>query len=160
MDQWEQFAAKLLALMGWGDYRTEVDGEKRRAAVFIYDHPALVKENLPVLVESLNHIAQLFAKKNNTQAIFFDVNNYRQERETLITELARAAAKKALATKSSISLPAMNSYERRLVHLALAVHPDVATESFGNGKERFVIIKPIEEVSPGTTTNVKSETAP
>jgi spoIIIJ-associated protein len=61
----------------------------------------------------------------------------------LIGELARAAAKKATATKTEISLPAMNSYERRLVHVELAVRPDVKTESAGEGKERYVIIKPI-----------------
>ena len=37
----------------------------------------------------------------------------------------------------------MNSYERRLVHTALAIHPDVTTESVGEGKERYVVIKPI-----------------
>ena len=38
----------------------------------------------------------------------------------------------------------MNSYERRLVHVELAVHPSVTTESAGEGRERYVIIKPIE----------------
>jgi spoIIIJ-associated protein len=76
--------------------------------------------------------------------LFLDINRYRQERENLITELAKAAAKKALATKGEIPLPAMNSYERRLVHVALAVHPDVMTESAGAGKGRYVIIKPID----------------
>ena len=37
----------------------------------------------------------------------------------------------------------MNSYERRLVHVELAIHPDVTTESIGAGKNRYVIIKPI-----------------
>jgi len=153
MEPWEQFTKRLLELMGWNEYRAEIDAERKRAAIFIYDHPALVKENLPMLVESFNHIGQLVAKKNNHPPIFFDVNNYRQERETLIGELARAAAKKAVATKASISLPAMNSYERRLVHVELAVHPDVATESLGKGRERYVVIKPIiEEVAVSAAT--------
>ena len=38
----------------------------------------------------------------------------------------------------------MNAYERRLVHVELAVHPDVRTESEGDGRERCVVIKPIE----------------
>ena len=48
-------------------------------------------------------------------------------------------------TKEKISLPAMNSYERRLVHVELSIHPEVATESAGMGKERCVVIKPIED---------------
>jgi predicted RNA-binding protein Jag len=39
----------------------------------------------------------------------------------------------------------MNSYERRIVHVELAIHPEVTTESMGVGKERYVIVKPIEE---------------
>jgi len=40
--------------------------------------------------EALNFVAQ----------IFLDINNYRQERESLIGELARAAAKKVMITKT------------------------------------------------------------
>ena len=127
--------------MGFSDYRLEIADDGNRNALFIYESESLVKENLPNLVESLNHILQMVAKKNDAKPIFLDVNNYRQERETLIAELARAAAKKVLTTKQEVSLPAMNSYERRLVHVELAIHPEVTTESIGEGKERYIIIK-------------------
>lgn len=134
-----------MTLAGFADWKVEVDEEHRHGTVFIHDNPALIKENLPVLVESFNYLIQLIAKKNDQPPIFLDINNYRRERETLITELARAAARKVLATGEAISLPAMNSYERRIVHVALAVHPDVFTESVGVGKERYVIVKRLEE---------------
>lgn len=143
MDQLETLTKKLVELMGFRDYRVEIREDERRSQVFIYDNPTLVKENLPVLVESLNHLFQLVAKKNNQAPIHVDVNNYRQERENLIAELARAAAKKATQTKEPVSLPAMNAYERRLVHVELAIHPEVTTESTGTGKERYVVVKPI-----------------
>jgi spoIIIJ-associated protein len=143
MDDWETLTKKIVAFMGFNDYRVEIKPEEKRGALFIYDGGALLKESLPALVESFNHLFQMIAKKNAVEVIFLDVNNYRQERENLIGELARAAAKKAMTTKSDVSLPAMNSYERRLVHVALAVHPEVTTESVGEGKERYVIIKPL-----------------
>jgi len=62
--------------------------------------------------------------------------------------LARAAAQKVMATKNPISLPPMNSYERRLVHMALAHHPEVTTESSGSDKTRFVTIKLVEDSGP------------
>lgn len=145
MENTETFVTKIIEYMGFTDYRVEMKADQKRGTVFIYDNPTLVKENLPVLVESMNHILQMAKRKDNEPPIFFDINNYRQERENLITELARAAAKKVLATKEKISLPAMNSYERRLVHLELSIHPEVVTESVGMGKERCVVIKPIEE---------------
>ncbi|MST04322.1 MAG: hypothetical protein EXS49_02020, partial [Candidatus Pacebacteria bacterium] len=45
--------------------------------------------------------------------------------------------------KSEVRLPAMNAYERRIVHTELAVRPDVKTESSGEGRERCVVIRPI-----------------
>ncbi len=131
--------------MGFSDFKVDLKSDQRRGSVFIYDSPTLVKENLPVLVESVNHILQMVTKKRSEPPVFFDINGYRQERENLIAELARAAAKKVLQTKTRVSLPAMNSYERRIVHMELAIHPEVTTESFGAGKERYVIVKPVEE---------------
>lgn len=142
---WEIFIKTVLDGVGFRDYRLEMKVEEKHAAAFIYEDQNLLRENLSAIVEGMNHILQMVAKKNQVETIFLDINNYRQERENLIAELARAAAKKALATKAEISLPAMNSYERRLVHVELAIHPEVRTESAGEGKERYVIIKPITE---------------
>lgn len=144
MNDWETFIKEVVDRMGFRDYRLEVSPEENHASLFIYEETGLFKENLPVIVDALNHLLQMIARKNQSKAIFLDINHYRQERENLITELAKAAAKKALATKEEIFLPAMNSYERRLVHVALAVHPDVTTESAGAGKGRYVVIKPID----------------
>lgn len=44
-------------------------------------------------------------------------------------------------TKSEIALPAMNAYERRLVHVEISTRPDLKTESVGMGKERHIIIQ-------------------
>jgi len=145
MEQPEEVVKKLVELMGFTDFRVEVKPERKRASVFIYNSEALIKENLLMIVDSINHLVRMIAKKHNQPAIFFDINNYRQERENLIAELARAAAKKVLQTKEHIQLPAMNSYERRLVHVELAVHPEVTTESAGLGKDRYVVIKPIAD---------------
>jgi len=141
---WELFIKETVERMGFRDYRLEIHEEENRGALFIYENEVFIKENLPRIVDSMNHILQMVAQKKGSRGIFLDVNNYRLEREKLITELAKAAAKKAAATKIAISLPSMNSYERRLVHTALAIHPDITTESVGAGKERYVIIKPIE----------------
>lgn len=150
MENWTTFSRKLVELMGFADYKVEADEAHRHGTIFIHEDTGFIKENLPVLVESFNHIAQLVAKKQNEPPVFWDINNYRHERESLIVELARATARKAIATKQEIALPAMNSYERRLAHLELSTHPDVATESYGKGKERYVIVRPIG-MAPSST---------
>jgi spoIIIJ-associated protein len=145
MDEWNIFIKKIVESIGFRDYNLEIDLESGRGSLFIYENSPFVKENLPAIVDSLNHLIQMVAKKNQVKTFFLDVNNYRRDRENIITELARTAAKKVSTTKEKISLPAMNSYERRLIHVELAIHPDVRTESVGIGKERYVVILPIDE---------------
>ncbi len=149
MDQTETKTIKpileqIIALMNIGDFRVEWNEELRRLSVFI-DNEYFIKDQLPPLVENLNHLGQLIAKKIGVSLGCVDVNNYRLERERIITDLARAAARKAIMTKNEVSLPIMNSYERRLIHMELAMHPDIRTESDGEGRSRHVKIKPILE---------------
>ena len=58
-------------------------------SLFVYEDEAWMKENLPMVVDAMNHVLQMIAKKNQMRGIFLDVNNYRHEREGLIGELAR-----------------------------------------------------------------------
>ncbi|MDO8664675.1 MAG: R3H domain-containing nucleic acid-binding protein [Candidatus Liptonbacteria bacterium] len=157
MKNLENFVKNLIELMGFDDYAIEIDEEHRHGKILIRDNPTLVKENLQSILDSINHLVQLIAKKENQPPAFFDINNYRRERETIITELARAAARKAAATKEEIALPAMNSYERRIIHVELASRPDVSTESMGVGRARYVVIRPIDENNPQPKKEIPPE---
>ncbi len=138
---WEQFTKELVQKMGFTDYKVELDMEHRSGSIVVFDTPAGLREHHPIFVDILNQLSQILAQKHGEAPLFFDVNNYRKEREKLLTELARAAARKVVQTKEPVTLPAMNSYERRIIHMELAGHPEVATESQGAGKERYVTVK-------------------
>jgi predicted RNA-binding protein Jag len=141
---WHQFIKDLVAKMGFADYKVEIDSEHHSGSIVVFDASPVFKEYIPMFVESMNHLSQILAQKHGDSPFFFDVNNYRKEREKLLTELARAAARKAVATKEPVQLPAMNSYERRIIHMELAGHPEVITESLGGGKERYVTVKLVQ----------------
>ena len=141
MELLKQKIEELLTAGGF-DFSVDLDSDSRRVRIFIHDESA-EKESLPKLVFDLDHIVNIMAKKLQLEKISVDVNNYKKERERLITELAKATARKALLQKEAIELPAMNAYERRLVHVELAIRPDVKTESAGEGPERHIIVKPI-----------------
>lgn len=141
MDELKQTIQKLLELGDFSDFSVETDLEGRRISIFIHDID--LSDFLPKLIWDFEHIVNLVAKKNNLDSFVVDINNYRRERERLIGELAKAAARKVLLNKEQVALPAMNAYERRLIHLELASRPDVKTESAGEGKERHVIVKPL-----------------
>jgi predicted RNA-binding protein Jag len=144
MEQLQNKLKKLIEIMGFTDFSVNYESGSNRFLIFI-NEGEFFKKFLPSFVTNLDHLVRLMASKiGQESAVFIDINNYRRERENLILELARAAARKAMATKEEISLPAMNGYERRLVHLELSSHPDVKTESVGEGKNRYIIIKPIQ----------------
>lgn len=134
---------QLLRLMGFSDFSITIAEESRRLSVFINEGPYLDR-HIPHLVADFEFLLKMIAKKKGQPFVFVDINNYRKNREDLIVKLAKAAAKKSAGEKKMISLPAMNAYERRLVHSELAMHPDIKTESEGEGKDRHVVIRPIE----------------
>jgi spoIIIJ-associated protein len=71
-----------------------------------------------------------------------DVEGYKQRRYGSLRELALRLAQKAVSTRQSMTLEPMPADERRVVHLALSVNPDVVTQSVGEGELRKVVIMP------------------
>lgn len=132
----------LFTLMGFPDVKVTVDEEHRKISLFFDDE--FIHENVVHIIPAFEHLVNLMLRRDDLPSCVVDVNFYRRERERLIVELARAASKKAMLTKSSIELPPMNAYERRLVHMEITTHPELTTESVGAGKERHVVIKRLE----------------
>jgi len=135
---------EMLEIGGFRDFSAEADVEGKRISVFIHDFD--FGDALPKLISDFERVAKLIANRldpTSQENLVLDVNNYRRERERLIAELAKAAARKVVMNKQEVKLPAMNAFERRIVHMELASRPDVKTESFGLGQERHIIVKPI-----------------
>ena len=76
--------------------------------------------------------------------IILDVENYKIKQEHNIERLAKKLAKEVLRTKEPIAMDSMNSYERRLVHNALANFKGITSDSEGEEPNRRIVIKPIE----------------
>ena len=74
--------------------------------------------------------------------ITIDVEGYRHRRSEKLRALAWRLAEQVGTRKSPFTLEPMLAYERRIIHLALADHPDVTTESIGEGEARKVVIQP------------------
>lgn len=69
-----------------------------------------------------------------------DVAGYKRRRYESLRSLALRLADQVRRTQRLITLEPMPSDERRIIHLALANHPDVATQSMGEGATRKVAI--------------------
>lgn len=119
------------------------DAERRRLSVMVEDRA--IRENITSVLPALDHLVNLMVRKDTKELLIVDLNHYRRERERLIVDLARAAARKAVVTKEDMELPPMNAYERRLVHVEIQSHPELRTESVGTGKARRTFIRRISE---------------
>jgi len=74
--------------------------------------------------------------------ISFDANDYRALRIEELRQSALAAADKVKHTGTIFRFNAMNSRERRVIHIALRNEPEVRSESSGAGPQRGVVIYP------------------
>lgn len=72
--------------------------------------------------------------------IVVDVEGYKNRRKEKLRGVALAAASRAKRQRSKVSLPPMNAYERRLIHLALVDDEGVTTHSEGEDPSRHVVI--------------------
>ncbi|MBU4348107.1 hypothetical protein KJ671_01190 [Patescibacteria group bacterium] len=135
---------EFLQIGGFKDFSITADTEGKRISIFIHDLD--IRNMLPELISDFERIGKLILKRLDVfseENLILDINNYRREREDLISGLAKAAARKVLLNKEEVKLPAMNAYERRIIHVELATRPDIKTESYGEGRDRYIIVKPI-----------------
>ncbi|MFH1392940.1 MAG: R3H domain-containing nucleic acid-binding protein [Patescibacteria group bacterium] len=91
-------------------------------------------------------VLRLLIKKKLGEALFLrlDINNYRSLKEESLRELAKKAARRARFYKQPVTLEAMSAYNRRIIHAELAAHPDIKTESAGEGAQRRVVVKYVD----------------
>jgi len=93
---------------------------------------------------SLQYIVRLIVGQQ-TQVrlpIVIDVEGYKLRRCEGLRALAGRLAEQVELERSPFTMEPMPAFERRVIHLALADHPDVTTESTGLGEARKVVIIP------------------
>jgi spoIIIJ-associated protein len=71
-----------------------------------------------------------------------DVENYVIRRQRTLESLAQRVADQVARSGRMQALEPMSAYERRVVHVALRKHPEVTTQSVGEGERRKVTIIP------------------
>lgn len=74
--------------------------------------------------------------------IIVDVGNYRKMREESIKEMVNRIVSEVQTSQKPVTLPYLSPLERRIVHMMLADHKTVVSESIGEGKDRLLTIRP------------------
>ena len=142
MEQSKTFVSELLSKMNIsGKVETVVD-EGLRINVDTEDARVIGHRG-----EVLDAIQQLVSSVINTSHgkfvhITVDGLGYRDRRKETLENLARRMADKAARIRRKVTLDAMNSADRRIVHAALGEREDVFTRSEGHEPNRKVAIIP------------------
>ena len=93
-------------------------------------------------LRALQFIVNLVVARRAIGRVLLDVEGYRDRRYASLRSLATRVAERVASSGRSITLEPMAPNERRVVHMALANHPSVVTESAGMGDDRKVTILP------------------
>lgn len=99
-------------------------------------------------LDSIQYILQIILGKVLDQdpnyRVLVDVGGYREERNSKLEDLALQKADDVRILGEAIELPPMKPSDRRAVHVALSQFDDITTESEGEGRDRYVVIKPVK----------------
>lgn len=96
------------------------------------------------LLRSLEHVAMqvLRLPPEEHEKLVFDSMNFRAMRLEELRMAAAVAAERVRKIGNPYAFSPMSSRERRIIHLALRDHPDLRTESEGEGGRRYVVVYP------------------
>ena len=107
------------------------------------DPQVLIGQNGQTLF-GLQRILRIILNKKLKKNFYLrlDINDYKNKKIEYLKNLAKESADEVSLTKRKKILPPMPPYERRIVHMELEGRKDIATESQGNGDDRFIVINP------------------
>lgn len=80
-------------------------------------------------------------KSRGHPIVLIDVAQYKERRSQSLQTLASRVAERVVASGRPVTLEPMLASERRIIHMALANHHYVTTESTGEGQNRKVTVR-------------------
>lgn len=92
------------------------------------------------VIKAINYLVKKAFEDKDDVHFLVDVNGYRTKKITELEETAKLLAERARSLKYNVEMNPMSSYERMIVHSALANEPNIRTESHGEGRDRRVVI--------------------
>ena len=93
-------------------------------------------------LDSLQHVVNTAFKRElrGNNHFVVDYLDFRKARDEEIKQMARFLVDKGRTTGAPQEMGPLNPYARRLVHLVVAEHPEMASESIGDAFLKTVII--------------------
>ncbi|MDD8049159.1 MAG: KH domain-containing protein [Thomasclavelia sp.] len=80
----------------------------------------------------------------NRMQVSLDINGYKEDRYHKVAAMAKRFGKQVQRTKQEIKLDPMPADERLVMHQELSNYDHVKTESFGEGRNRHIVISYVD----------------
>ncbi|BCT78323.1 hypothetical protein SCMU_41650 [Sinomonas cyclohexanicum] len=138
----------LEELLDIADIDGDIDIEVRNGRSYLSVVGDEEAEGLDILVgrdgevlEALQELTRLsvLAATGNRSRLVLDINGYRGERSVHLADIAEKAVERVKAGEASVHLEPMSSYERKIVHDAVA-DLGFVSESEGEGASRHIVV--------------------
>lgn len=151
----QEFLTQLLAHMGIDTATVDVVEDDVSMTYTIHcdeNESGLLIGRHAETLDAIQHIARLIFQKDSEKTLVININDFRQKREEYLLDLAKRIADRVVQTGMAQTLR-LSAHERRIVHMALSEHPQVSTQSEGEGVYRVLkVFLKTDEVLPESNT--------
>lgn len=143
------FLEELLDILDMdGDIDISVEAGRPKVAV-VSDGPSADLKRLVgpdgEVLDALQDLARLAVQSGTGELsrLMVDIADFRAGRRERLAEQAREAIAKVNESGASVSLPAMNAFERKVVH-DVVLEAGMVSESEGEDPHRYVVVRPAQ----------------
>ena len=147
IEETKRYLTNIINSMGIHDLRIEQTIEGKQVNLKLHSKSTgLLIGRQGSTLNSLQQLAQLVLNKHSKSflILMLNVENYRERRQATLETLAERKADKAVRTNKPVKLEPMVSFERKIMHNALASRLDIETYSEGEEPYRYLVIEPIK----------------
>ena len=139
------YLQNIVVAMGYPDATVDFreDGNRHFTLnIKTEENTSLIIGKRGITLNSLQFLVNNYAKKFSSHyfRIEVDCDDYRENREKTLEELALNLAKKSKKIGKPVELEPMTSIERKIIHNALTGIKNVETESRGEEPHRYLVI--------------------
>jgi spoIIIJ-associated protein len=137
------YIEQLLDIVDYdGDLDMDVEGDRAIVAVVGRGLQSLVGPGGATL-DALQELTRLAVVQQTgvRSRLMLDVGGYRERRRAQLVEIAKKAVERARQSSEDVRLDAMNPFERKVVHDAIADQDGVFSESEGEEPQRRVVVR-------------------
>lgn len=144
LDKIKKISEDFLSRLDW---ESDINIEITEKVIYVkieIEEPQLLIGRGGETLEALQHLLRLVINNQLGEFlnIIVDINDYKNKQRVFLETDSEQKAEYVKKTGKEIELRPMNSFERRIVHMALKDFSGVVAESEGEGRDRRIVIRP------------------